>query len=96
MEPSSDDACSVTSQVWQCGAGQRPDLILSDWNTPNRSGIEFLDILRAQGDSTRFGFVTSEGTDDMRVTAAETRAEFLIATPFDGDTFRCLLGAIVG
>lgn len=73
----------------------RPDLILSDWNMPNMSGIEFLRALRDQGDTTRFGFVTSEGTDDMRATAADAGAEFLIAKPFDGDTFRSVLGSMV-
>lgn len=71
-------------------------LIVCDVNMPNMSGIEFLRALRAQGDRTRFGFVTSEGTDDMRATAAEAGAEFLIAKPFDGDTFRSILGAFVG
>ena len=76
-------------------AEHQPDLILSDWNMPNMSGIEFLNALRNQGNATRFGFVTSEGTDDMRATAADAGAEFLIAKPFDSDTFRSVLGAVV-
>ena len=48
----------------------RPDLVLSDWNMPEMSGIDFLANLRSMGDTTPFGFVTSEGSDDMRARAS--------------------------
>ena len=73
-----------------------PDLVLSDWNMPEVNGIEFLQALRASGDSTRFGFVTSESTDAMRALAAESGALFLIAKPFTADTFaEALAGVLV-
>jgi two-component system chemotaxis response regulator CheY len=59
---------------------------------PEMNGIDLLRTLRANGNAVRFGFVTSEGTADMRRTAAEEGAEFLIAKPFDGDTFTAALG----
>lgn len=65
-----------------------PDVVLSDWNMPNLTGIELLRRLRAEGFSTPFGFVTSEGSDEMRSTADEAGALFLIAKPFTADTFR--------
>ncbi|MGZ6737691.1 MAG: response regulator [Mycobacteriales bacterium] len=70
-----------------------PDLVLSDWNMPEMTGIEFLQALRAKGDTTRFGFVTSESTDAMRSLASESGALFLIAKPFTADTFADALGA---
>ena len=33
-------------------AAHRPDLVLSDWNMPEMTGIDFLTNLRARGDST--------------------------------------------
>ena len=76
---------------------QSPDLVLSDWNMPEMSGIEFLQALRAQGNQVRFGFVTSESTDSMRGLAAESGALFLIAKPFTADTFsEALAGVLVG
>ncbi len=39
---------------------EKPDLILSDWNMPEMTGIEFLKALRASGSTTPFCFVTSE------------------------------------
>ena len=70
----------------QVGA-ESPDLVLSDWNMPEMNGIEFLQALRAGGDTVKFGFVTSESTDAMRDLAAESGALFLIAKPFTADTF---------
>ncbi len=74
---------------------QAPDLVLSDWNMPEMSGIEFLQALRAQGDAVRFGFVTSESTDAMRGLAADSGALFLIAKPFTADTFAEALGGVL-
>ncbi len=72
-----------------------PDLVLSDWNMPEMSGIEFLQALRAQGNQVRFGFVTSESTDAMRELAATSGALFLIAKPFTADTFADALNGVL-
>lgn len=66
----------------------KPDLVLSDWNMPVVNGIDFLRNLRAAGNPVRFGFVTSEGTDEMRAIASEAGASFVIAKPFTDDAFR--------
>ena len=76
-------------------AAQAPDLVLSDWNMPEMNGIDFLQALRASGDTTRFGFVTSESTDAMRALAAESGALFLIAKPFTPDTFAEALSGLL-
>ncbi|MDY7101968.1 MAG: response regulator [Actinomycetota bacterium] len=70
-----------------------PDLVLSDWNMPEMSGIELLRALREEGINVPFGFVTSEGTPEMRAQAMEAGAKFLIAKPFTADDFdRALAG----
>ena len=65
-----------------------PDFVLSDWNMPEMTGIELLRNLRGEGNETPFAFVTSEGSDQMRETAEQAGALFLIAKPFTADTFR--------
>ena len=67
---------------------EEPDVVLSDWNMPNMTGIELLRGLRAAGYQTPFGFVTSEGSPEMRSTAEEAGALFLIAKPFTPEAFR--------
>ena len=76
-------------------ASEAPDLVLSDWNMPEVTGIEFLRALRASGNDVRFGFVTSESTDAMRATAEQAGALFLIGKPFTAETFAEQLGAVL-
>ncbi|SEO50028.1 response regulator [Nitrosovibrio sp. Nv6] len=65
-----------------------PDLVLSDWNMPKLSGIDLLKKIRAAGCKVKFGFVTSESTREMRMLSNVEGALFLIAKPFNQDTFR--------
>ncbi|MFI7586946.1 response regulator [Spongisporangium articulatum] len=75
---------------------QAPDLILSDWNMPEMTGIEFLRALRGSGSTTPFCFVTSEGSEEMRAQAENAGALGLIVKPFTAETFTETLGSVVG
>jgi two-component system, chemotaxis family, chemotaxis protein CheY len=74
---------------------EAPDLILSDWNMPEMTGIEFLKALRAGGSTTPFCFVTSEGSEEMRTMAAQAGALGLIAKPFTPEAFAEALSTVV-
>lgn len=82
------------AQALELVRSEDPDLVLSDWNMPNMTGIEFLVALREGGDKRPFGFVTSEGSPQMRATAEEAGAMFLIAKPFTAETFEDALGRV--
>jgi two-component system, chemotaxis family, chemotaxis protein CheY len=73
-----------------------PDLVLSDWNMPNMTGIELLQALRGNGIDVPFGFVTSEGSDDMRARAEQAGALFVIVKPFTPEGFRDALTPVLG
>ena len=66
---------------------ESPDLVLSDWNMPEMTGIDLLAALCSAGSSVPFGFVTSEGSADMRARAEAGGALFLIAKPFTAEAF---------
>jgi two-component system chemotaxis response regulator CheY len=68
-----------------------PALVISDWNMPEMNGIELLKELNKRKVSVRFGFVTTEGTPDMRAMADEAGALFLIAKPFTPEQFESAL-----
>lgn len=68
-----------------------PDLVLCDWNMPGMSGIELLNVLRGMGNQVTFGFVTSEGTAEMRRTAFDAGASFLVTKPFTPEAFEAAL-----
>ncbi len=72
-----------------------PDLVLCDWNMPEMNGLELLQALKAEEICVNFGFVTSEGTDEMRSTASENGALFLITKPFTADVFQEKLGPVL-
>jgi two-component system chemotaxis response regulator CheY len=74
---------------------EKPDLVLSDWNMPNMTGIECLQALRSAGSTVPFGFVTSEGSEEMRGRAADAGALFLIAKPFTSETFNEHLDGVI-
>ncbi len=74
---------------------EAPDLVLSDWNMPEMSGIDLLASLRQSGSTVPFGFVTSEGSADMRARASAGGALFLIAKPFTPEAFGEVLGPVL-
>lgn len=67
------------------------DLVLSDWNMPEMSGIELCTALKATRPSVKLGFVTSEGTASMRDQARDAGALFLIGKPFTVEAFQMAL-----
>jgi two-component system, chemotaxis family, chemotaxis protein CheY len=71
-----------------------PDLVLSDWNMPEMTGIQLLETMRAEGIDVPLGFVTSETTPEMRERAVAAGAMFLLAKPFTVDTFREVLAGV--
>jgi two-component system chemotaxis response regulator CheY len=77
-------------------ATEAPDLVLSDWNMPHKTGIELLRDLRGGGNAVPFGFVTSEGSEEMRETARSAGAMFVIAKPFTPDHFESALAGMLG
>ena len=77
-------------------AKSEPDIVLSDWNMPQMTGIELLQTLNGRGSTLKFGFVTSESTAEMRDQAAKSGALFLIAKPFTPETFQEALTPVFG
>jgi len=67
---------------------ETPDLVLCDWNMPNMTGPELLETLKDEGIKLKFGFVTTEASEEMRERAAELGANFLIAKPFTPESFQ--------
>jgi two-component system, chemotaxis family, chemotaxis protein CheY len=83
-------------EVYDMALSEKPDLILSDWNMPNATGIEALQALRQAGCDIPFGFVTSEGSSEMREQADAAGALFLVAKPFTAEAFREVLDPVLG
>ena len=84
------------AQALRAIRANHPDLILSDWNMPDVSGLALLCALRAQKCETPFVFVTSETNVEMRKKAKAAGALGLISKPFDAEHFRDVLSPFLG
>ena len=71
------------------------DLVLTDWNMPEMTGIEMLEHLNEEGVEIRVGMITSRGSADMRARAQEAGALFLLTKPFTADLFRDALEPVL-
>jgi two-component system chemotaxis response regulator CheY len=83
------------AQALEVVAADEPDLIISDWNMPEMTGIEFLQKLREADNQTPFGFVTTEVSAAMRSLATASGARFLIGKPFTSDDFHDALCDVI-
>ncbi len=83
-------------QAFELTTEQAPDLVISDWNMPELSGVEVLRKLRASGNDVKFGFVTSECTPEMQQQAEAAGAAFFIVKPFTAERFDEVLSPILG
>ena len=71
-----------------------PDLILSDWNMPEMSGIEMLQALNDAGATAPLGFVTSESTPEMHELAKAHGARFMVSKPFTPESLDDALSGV--
>jgi len=83
-------------EAFEMTKAENPDLVLSDWNMPEMTGIEVLRQLRAAGNAVKFGFVTSESTPEMKDQADAAGALFFIVKPFSAERFDEVFASILG
>ena len=67
---------------------QKIDLIISDWNMPNMTGLELLKAVRADEEvkQTPFLMVTAEALQDNVVAAVKAGVSNYIVKPFTAET----------
>lgn len=73
----------------------KPDLILLDVMMPGRSGVEFLQDLRAKGSEIPVIFVTAKRAVEDRVQGLRTGADDYILKPFEFDELLARIEAVV-
>ncbi len=69
----------------------RPDLVLADFNMPEMDGMQLLNSIKTEGLATKFGFITSEASAELRTAAAAAGAIFVITKPFTPETFQLMV-----
>lgn len=78
--------------------GEQIDLIISDWNMPNMTGIEFLRGIRAddRNKSIPFIMVTAEGKKENVIAAVQAGVNDYIVKPFNAVTLKEKMIKVIG
>ena len=74
----------------------QPDLVLANWNMPEISGIDLLEMLKRDGIAVKFGFITSDESEQNRARALAAGACFLMGKPFARGDLRHAVNEAVG
>jgi len=74
------------------------DLIVSDWNMPNMTGIEFLKHVRADEKTKKIPFimVTAEGKKESVIAAVHAGVSNYIVKPFNAATLKEKMVKVIG
>ena len=85
-------------QAWQRMQDGDIDLIVSDWNMPNMTGIEFLKQVRADEKfkKTPFIMVTAEGKKENVIAAVHAGVSNYIVKPFNAATLKEKMSKVIG
>lgn len=71
------------------------DVVLTDWNMPNKSGLELLKDIRAQGSAVPVILITTEAEKSRVLEAIQAGATDYLAKPFEQDVLRAKLDKYV-
>ncbi len=71
------------------------DLILTDWNMPNMSGLELVEAIRATGSNVPIILVTTEAQKTQVIAAIQAGVNDYLTKPFESDDLRAKLDKFV-
>jgi two-component system chemotaxis response regulator CheY len=71
------------------------DLILTDWNMPNKSGLDVVTEIRAMGSSVPIIMVTTEAQKSQVIAAIQAGVNDYLTKPFEADDLRAKLDKFV-
>jgi len=72
-----------------------PDVVLTDWNMPEMTGIELARAMNERELGIPFAFITSECTTEMKNQANEAGAVAFLTKPFTAGSMQSVLGKIL-
>ncbi|OGR05421.1 MAG: histidine kinase [Deltaproteobacteria bacterium RIFOXYD12_FULL_50_9] len=77
---------------------EKIDLIISDWNMPKMTGLDFLKAIRANPETstTPFIMVTAEAQQDNIIMAVKAKVSQYIVKPFTAETLGEKISKVFG
>jgi two-component system, chemotaxis family, chemotaxis protein CheY len=76
------------AQAIEIFAGGEFDLILTDWNMPQRSGLEVIEAIRARGSTVPIIMITTEAEKRRVLDAIRAGVSDYLIKPFDAENLR--------
>ena len=97
------NACGVTdiieasdgAEAIKLFADHNCDLVLTDWNMPNKTGLEVLQAIRGSGSQTPVIMITTEAEASRVKEAIAAGVTDYLAKPFENDVLRAKLDKLV-
>ena len=74
----------------------QPDIVLSDLNMPNETGLDFLRWVQERGKKAPFVILTAFGTTESAVEALKLGAINYVLKPFNNDELRLVVSRALG
>ena len=71
------------------------DLILTDWNMPEKNGLELITEIRATGATLPVIMITTEAQKGQVVAAVQAGVSDYLTKPFDNEVLRAKLDKFV-
>ena len=72
-----------------------PDVVLTDWNMPEMTGIELARAMNERELGIPFSFITAECTTEMKNQANEAGAVAFLTKPLTAESMQSVLGKIL-
>lgn len=71
------------------------DLVLTDWNMPNMSGLELIKAIRATGSTIPIMMITTEAEKGKVIEAIQAGVNDYMVKPFDQDMLQMKLNRVI-
>lgn len=78
-------------QGWEVFQSASFDLVMTDWNMPGMTGLEFLKEIRASGSTIPVIMVTTEGEKGKVIEAIQAGVTDYLCKPFEQDELQAKL-----
>ena len=97
------NACGVTDIVQAVDGAdainqfkrQRFDLVMTDWNMPNKNGLEVIQEIRASGSAVPIIMITTEAETKAVLQAVQAGVSDYLKKPFEAETLRAKIEKLV-
>ncbi len=76
--------------------GRKYGLVISDWNMEPMTGLGLLKSVRGKNDNVPFIMITAESKTENVITAKEAGVNNYIVKPFNADTLKQKISAVLG